>query len=825
MNNLLLHLCLLLVIIELFSIKYKRNQLNFVFSSIFAAVTAVFTAIGITSAFAATAVSLILSASVYIFGGIALSKTMSGGNFLSSSPTYQATKQTQTNPDLPIPLLYGEVKVAGNRVWQDDSTKGGIKRIVAFSDGEIEDFTDIRINDIKSNDISGIHIEKFYGTASQGLPTGLPSGVGLDQLGSLKYLAYLYIKVPKGEKIDINYNLTTVIKGRKIRVYTTPTTYEVKYSNNPAWVMFDFLTCYNGRGLCLDSNGNIDDNLIAEMFDLNSFIESAAYCDEIIEYDTNNNPIKRFTFNMIFDSQTSHRTLLDEIQRSCRGGLFTKDGKLQFKIDKAEPVSKVFTEADIIDGSETFQCIPNEENYEVLKIEYVSPDHEWQKVQAYAELPTTRTGVPIEHTVSAYSVTNFQQASRLAWYYLNSKRLCPYLGSFKTGFKAYDLEVGQVISIPVIMMGLSNYLVKVTSVINNGTGTYTVNYRTYNSLLYGDEKGCLEPTALIVNISPQYALPDDVQNFNVVQSGDLYVMSWTLNNDSDTYEIRYGDTNATWDTAEVIQKGTLINEFSYKIKQTGIKKFFIKSHNEYNYSANATVDVISVDDLPETNILVSYDVLEAPIGTHTHTKFYNGKLKLQVDNVLWHTTTDKWGEGDTYYQNGGYWGARTYTSGEYVSQVFDVGGVLLNSINFTNSWFSPDDTANVEFMWRYSEDGVNWCDWKILTIGAYSFRYSQYKIVINSPNGVQTVVTNLTVIVDVPDRFETIDVEVTDAQAGVRVQLEGYHAVPSIVATVNDNITAYAVVDDKDIDFAIIKIYDNSGTLTAGNVSLYVKGY
>ena len=79
---------------------------------------------------------------------------------------------------------------------------------------------------------------------------------------------------------------------------------------------------------------------------------------------------------MIFDSQTSARTLIDEIYRSCRGGLFIKDGRLQFKIDKAEPVSRIFTAEDIIKGSETFQTIPKEEHYGILKCTYVSPDHE-----------------------------------------------------------------------------------------------------------------------------------------------------------------------------------------------------------------------------------------------------------------------------------------------------------------------------------------------------------------------------------------------------------------------------------------------------------------
>jgi len=386
-----------------------------------------------------------------LFGGVALSLALGGGkraDFGSMSPSYaNGMKQTQTNPDLPIPLVYGTVKVAGNRIWQDDNATSTIRRIVAFSDGEINDFTDIRLNEIPINEISGIRVERFYGTSDQ----GIPSMVNLDIVGSLKYVAYLAITVPRTDKVDLNYNLTTVIKGRKVRVYTNPNSYSVQYSENPAWALFDFLTSYNGMGLCLKSDGTLDEAQIKQMFDLESFIESARFCDELVD----GKP--RFTFNMIFDAQTSARSLIDEIKRSCRGGLFTKGDKLQFKIDKAEPVSKVFTKDDIIKGSETFQCIPQEENYEILKCVYISPDHEWQKVEAFAEMPEYRSGVPIEHSVNIFSCTNFEQASRLAWYYVNAKALQPYFGSFQTDYKAYDLEIGDVISIESLLLSAAVY--------------------------------------------------------------------------------------------------------------------------------------------------------------------------------------------------------------------------------------------------------------------------------------------------------------------------------------------------------------------------------
>ena len=371
MDNLILHLIIFLTLIQLFSIKYKRNQLNFVITttvlSVLAAGTTIFgLSVGATAAVLGAAMGLL------VYGGMAISAGLSRGGYDMGSATYNnPTLQTQTDPDLPVPLLYGTVKLAGNRIWQDDDTSGGIKRIVAFAEGEISEFTDIRLNDKKSDEISGLTIEKYYGTSAQGLPNNMSS----ETLGSLKNIAYLYINVPKSQDIDINYNLTAVVKGRKIRVYTNTTTYTVKYSENPAWVLFDFLTCYNGRGLCLDDDGTLNDTKVAELFDLNSFIEAAAFCDEQVTTGDKTSP--RFTFNMIFDSQTSHRTLLDEIYRNCRGVLAIKNGKLQFKIDKAEATKKVFNERDIIDGSETFQTLPHEEHYDILKLDYISPDHEW----------------------------------------------------------------------------------------------------------------------------------------------------------------------------------------------------------------------------------------------------------------------------------------------------------------------------------------------------------------------------------------------------------------------------------------------------------------
>ena len=241
-----------------------------VFTAIAAAITSAFFAVaGAMGATLATA-GLALAGTIVgyvgaavIYGGVALAlssvgKKLAGGSgragsYGDTSATYgNPVLQTQTNQDLPIPLLYGTVKLAGNRIWQDDDATKNIKRIVSFAEGEIQGFSDIRLNDIESGSVKGISINKYTGTSSQivdSIVGGKNQSERAAKVGSLRNIAYLAINVPKGDKIDANYNLTAVVKGRKIRVYTTPTKYTVKYSENPAWVMFDFLTSYNGLGL------------------------------------------------------------------------------------------------------------------------------------------------------------------------------------------------------------------------------------------------------------------------------------------------------------------------------------------------------------------------------------------------------------------------------------------------------------------------------------------------------------------------------------------------------------------------------------------------
>lgn len=797
-----------------------------------AGTTAAGAALFTVSATVATMIGI--GATLFTFGGLALSiveMASAKKDFSSSSPTYQSILQTQTDQNLPIPLLYGTCKLAGNRIWQDENSYSSVKRIVAFAEGEISDYTDIKLNDIPMNEIAGISVKKYYGTQDQEVDPivgGTNQKERAEKVGSLKNLAYLAISVPRSQKIDMNYNLTAIVKGRKIRVYKNKYEYEIKYSENPAWVMFDFLSCYNGLGLCINQYGQISESLINDLFDIESFVEAAAYCDELIKTtktDENGNEVTeespRFTFNMIFDAQTSARTLIDEIYRCCRGGLFIKDGRLQFKIDKPERVCKIFTQNDIIKGSETFQTIPKEEHYDILKCSFISPAHEWQKVEATAEIPEYRDGVPIEHSVNMYSVTNFPQASRLAWYYVNSKRIQPYFGSFQTDYKGYDLEVGDVISIDSLLMGLEKYKVKVTGVIDNNAGIYTINWRTYDERLYSDELGSKEPRVLVSTLDDIARFPDDVKNFNVVQSNNLFNFVWEQNAESsNTYEIRVGER---WENSSVLKTGIIGSKYSAEIQTNGLFKFWIKAFNKYNYSENATLDVVNIDSVPSLNEIVKLDILSDLSGTYDENiKIYQNTIKLKEKDTLWNTSTDFWGNSGGY-QNVGKWGSVVQNSGCYTSEIYDIGAVLESIVSFDYNYTKTDEQNSIKIEWSYSEDGEIFTEWQLVNTGKYTFRYCRFKITLYAVNNIQTVLTNFVVGVDVPDKDLDMELEITDPE-GLRIDYN-FINIPSIVATVNDNNDAYVVISEKANTYAVLKAYTNAGELTTCKVSLRAKGY
>lgn len=920
-----------------------------------------------------------LGIGLLIFGGISMALGHKEENGIAASPTYGAsTLQSQTNNSLPQPLLYGKVKVAGNRIWQADDVSTNVTRLVCFAEGEINAFTDIRLNDLKSTDISGITIEKYYGNGTQNISTMVQNTTNTattnadraEVVGGLRHMAYLAIKVPRSNDIDGSYNLTTIVEGRKVRIYTDEDTYTVAYSNNPAWCLLDFLTSYNGGRIGILNTGLRDDDIIKNSIDIDSFIEAAAYCDEVItsyQYITaltgNNNDLiwlgrhadkalsitytagatagiaitdnditvtfvngttkasdviglvqsslgvsevvkvynaddndgtglvstlaktvftadntsKRFTFNMIFDSNWLVSDIIEEFKKNCRGAFVNtvhtdlsgkKILKLAFKIEKPEVVSYVFDKTMIIQGSETITMLERSQRYDNLDLKYIEPNisdpegesGEWSKCVARASLETPFNEPSTSHSVEMYSVTNFKQASRLAWFYLNRNIRCYMSGTFATDERALQRQIGDVVSLSDFVMDFDALPVRIMSITQSDDKVFTITWNMYDADIYNDEIASLDPVIIYTPLNDPYAYPADISSFNASQNQRLVEFSWTgLTDPSVTYEIRQG---ANWNSASVVATGLLGTSYTTTLTQRGTFTYWIKAKTPKQYSQNATSDILNVQYLPDLNVVVNQNILEGASGSFSGNRLidsngnylvnsygnyltdsnstmyiYNNKLKLNATSLWQDLTSIKWlAIGSRYYADmPNNWGSSVEKYGTYTSQVYDIGADLQNIVSFNWDLYSTDSQQSVTIEWRYSEDDITYSSWTLANTGSFKFRYYQVRVTFNNPNGAVMYLNDLIVTIDVPDRNEAYtNREVTVANDGVSIVYSAdtqskiaddfIIVEPHVLATPLSNNT-YAVVTSSTSTGCTVKLYTNDGSLTTGFVNISVSGY
>lgn len=175
---------------------------------------------------------------------------------LDSSPTYSTGPlATQNNNCLSVPIIYGEVKVAGNTIWQDNSTNSVVKKVIAFATGEVEEVFDVRINDKNISEHLNCTYSAYTGTMTQMIDNRVPGTTQEEKaelVGGLKGIVYVAVSADSTSQLSNLFNLTAKIKGQKVKVYSNPKTYTIRYSNNPAWCLLDFLTSYNACSLSMD---------------------------------------------------------------------------------------------------------------------------------------------------------------------------------------------------------------------------------------------------------------------------------------------------------------------------------------------------------------------------------------------------------------------------------------------------------------------------------------------------------------------------------------------------------------------------------------------
>lgn len=419
---------------------------------------------------------------------------------------------TQTNSSLPMPLVYGEFKLAGNIIWQEGSTT--VKRLTSFCLGPISGFSDIRLNDIPIADVTGASYNAYTGNGTQSIDSRVTGTTQQDKaalVGGLRHEAYLAMSITATKQVNTDFNITTLVKGRLVNVYDAYLTtqdgfhittedgdslhleegnYDKVWSNNPAYCLLDILTAYEGCNMSISE------------IDLTSFIETARYCDVLVDGN------KRFTLNIAIDTKRATLDWIAEICK-CSQSVFGKRGNTWFLMaDKAEDTTGVltFTKDNINDMESYF--LEMENTYDIVNANYKDKDYEWTYVQARAEASTfLRDDYPLIKTFDVLGCTSFDQASRLAWFYLNQAILTPLFIGFKTSKRGLNLTVGDIIAIDDYIYGYTGKFYRVLNLSEAQDNQIQIVAREYNASLYSDQRGSADPTI----------------NFIYNQAGKLYL--------------------------------------------------------------------------------------------------------------------------------------------------------------------------------------------------------------------------------------------------------------------------------------------------------------
>ncbi len=388
--------------------------------------------------------------------------------------TYSDTMATETSNTMPIPIIYGTVKNAGNliysKLWDNNQR---VAKLIVFCDGKIKGIRDIKLDDtdINSSDFEGVSYNTYVGDGKQLIDSRVDGGTNslrAQKVGGLKYDAYVALEAKANDNLSGNFNVTAMIDGKIVKCYTSETEYTEEWSNNPAWCVLDFLTCYNGVGLDIDE------------IDIPSFLEAAKFYED-----------KDYTLNICLDETQSRLDWVSNMLNCCRSSLVYKNGKYSLFVEKEDEVVQSF-DPDSINNLELWWS-PMEEIPDRIYVQFIDPDNEWVKVNAQAEAPNPLRKQPRIETYELYGVTNFDQASRLAWFYLNQAITCKMYVRFSTDRRALNRTVGDVISLTDYITEFQDKQFRIIKIADKQDGGIELTCREYNPSIYSEEKGATEP--------------------------------------------------------------------------------------------------------------------------------------------------------------------------------------------------------------------------------------------------------------------------------------------------------------------------------------------
>lgn len=434
----------------------------------------------------------------------------------TNTPNYAFGTLSNTKTQLlPVPIVYGRCRVAGNIILQifDDDSKSKMDMFVAIGEGPINKVVRVSVdNHILYGDGADLGVtywvlerkvpqpnggtasqwtevafdywDMFSGTKEMRDSNGDKTKLKLkdcsvdvhlgtrDQLPdkrdpetfSYANTAYVALSIKAQQDLSGNPTVTSIVEGR---IVWTP--YGERFSRNPAWIVLDLITNTRyGVGLPMD------------MIDLDSFRSVASYCDEVID----GNP--RYQLDYIIDQQRPATDTLQDMLSTFQAYI-QYDNLLKLAIDRQESTyTRELTTDHFIEGSFAWWTKSDDERYNRIVIEWVDPDLSYERSSAVFEdqADITMHGIK-EYSVSLLGITNPGQVGRIGAYLLETARNIRIHCSFSVGINALDVNIGDVVAITYPeFTGWNKKWFRVQSLTENDQGQVELVCVEYSSTIY-----------------------------------------------------------------------------------------------------------------------------------------------------------------------------------------------------------------------------------------------------------------------------------------------------------------------------------------------------
>jgi predicted phage tail protein len=240
------------------------------------------------------------------------------------------------------------------------------------------------------------------------------------------------------------------IKGLKIRVPSNydpearayvgiwDGTFQVAYSNNPAWVLYDLLT--NPRyGL-----GDVIDASQVDKFALYSI---GQYCDELVD-DGQGGQEPRFVFNGVLNTKREAYDVINAISTSFRGMVYWQSGAVTAVQDAPADAAKLVTPANVINGDFNYSGSALKARHTVALVTWNDPDDGYKAAIEVVEDPDgiAAYGWRQIDTV-AFGCTSRGQAHRFGKWILDSERYETETVTYQAALDHADVRPGDIIKI------------------------------------------------------------------------------------------------------------------------------------------------------------------------------------------------------------------------------------------------------------------------------------------------------------------------------------------------------------------------------------------